>query len=102
MEKSRLEEGWAFTIPSIEEWEYACRAGTTKEVGSYPPNLWGFYDMHGNLWEWNLNDAGNEKTIRGGSYSHPSNFMTSSRMSSQPAGIRHPILGMRLALKRLN
>ena len=122
MEKSRLEDGWAFTIPSIEEWEYACRAGTTTlfswgdkpskklanytgskavKVGSFPPNLWGFYDMHGNLWEWNLNDASNGKTIRGGSYSHPSNFMTSSRMSSQPAGIRHPILGMRLALKKL-
>ncbi len=123
MEKSRLEDGWAFTIPSIEEWEYACRAGTTTrfswgdkpskklanytgskavKVGSFPPNLWGFYEMHGNLWEWNLNDASNGKTIRGGSYSHPSNFMTSSRISSQPAGIRHPILGMRLALKKLD
>ncbi len=60
-------------LPTEAEWEYACRAGTilafntgdslsksqanydgpkTMPVGSFPPNAWGLYEMHGNVWEW--------------------------------------------------
>ena len=65
-----------FRLPSEAEWEYACRAGTTTafsfgnelkpqdanhassginkpiKVGSYKPNRFGLYDMHGNVNEW--------------------------------------------------
>ena len=74
---SRL-TGRKYRLPSEAEWEYACRAGTmtaynwgneidsrfanyfdwdhekefgTKPVGSYDPNAFGLYDMHGNVFE---------------------------------------------------
>jgi formylglycine-generating enzyme required for sulfatase activity len=75
---SRL-TGKNYRLPSEAEWEYACRAGTTTEyyfgdnldpsianygqnsggtslVGGFPPNSFGLYDMHGNVWEWCLDD----------------------------------------------
>jgi formylglycine-generating enzyme required for sulfatase activity len=62
-----------YRLPTEAEWEYSCRAGTTtaysfgdnltksdaningestKAVGSYKPNAFGLYDLHGNVWEW--------------------------------------------------
>jgi formylglycine-generating enzyme required for sulfatase activity len=69
------QSGKAFRLLSEAEWEYCCRAGTTTEystgdtitaeqanfgrnskgttsVSKFPPNSWGLYDMHGNVWEW--------------------------------------------------
>ncbi len=113
MGRLRARTGLPFDLPTEAQWEYACRAGTTSKynnggnsesdlkklaryygnrsndnlytmpVGSYLPNAWGLYDMHGNVYEWCLDrfstplsaatdpvgpTSGGNRIARGGGY----------------------------------
>jgi len=120
-------------LPTEAQWEYACRAGTTGDrygdldeiawydknsdkrnhpVAQKKPNVFGLYDMLGNVWEW-CNDfygeyptgavvdptgprSGVFRVLRGGSWFDLERFVQSAyRLRNNPSS-RNNIYGLRL------
>ena len=143
LEEGRLPHGFQYRLPTEAEWEFACRAGSstrfcfgesdgelgehawfsgnsggqTHSVGERKANGWGFFDMHGNVWEWcedryggalpggTLTDpkgpiAGPNRIFRGGSWGMAASRCRSAYRVWNRPGYRDYTLGFRVALAR--
>ena len=144
LEEERLPEGFQYRLPTEAEWEFACRAGTstrfhfgdddgglddhawysgnsrsqTHPAGEKKANAWGFYDLHGNVWEW-CQDwygalgggivadpkgpvSGLNRVLRGGSWGVAASRCRSAYRVWNKPGYRDYTLGFRLALGPVN
>jgi len=134
-----------YRLPTESEWEYICRGGPASEslpfhfqngpqktlssteanvdhklgrtakVGTYMPNRFGVYDMHGNVYEWCEDwyakdfpansvlkdpkgpEEGAFRVIRGGSWRNVARFCRSAYRDWIAPSNTHFIIGFRLA-----
>ena len=125
-----------YRFPTEAEWEFACRSGAksaysvgdkitkndanyenvkggAKPVGSYKPNAFGLYDMHGNVWEFCSDwygaysagksidpmgvNNGRDHVLRGGSYFVDGLLLRSSTRDLVAPDFHNVVIGLRLA-----
>lgn len=120
--------GLSFRLPTREEWEYACRAGSTGKygllengqeatielvgwydqnsggkthpVGQKKPNAWGLYDMHGNVYEWTTSLKDLNRIRCGGSFYSIASICSVVRWTWNDPNFKRYDVGFRLVAEK--
>ncbi len=131
-----------YRLPSEAEWEYATAAGTKSRfwwgdevgksnancndcgsrwdgkspapVGSFKPNPFGLFDVHGNLWEWTQDCVNRSyegaptdgtawmrgdclgRMLRGGAWNLGADYMRTTRRHNYDSDVRYYLNGFRV------
>jgi formylglycine-generating enzyme required for sulfatase activity len=90
----------------------------TRDVGLYSANPWGFFDMHGNVWEWTADwyqathptgnpvvdptgpASGSTRVKRGGSWHFDGASLRSAKRSNSPPSDRNINIGFRVGFQK--
>lgn len=115
--------GRVYRLPTSEEWEYACRAGSTtafsfgddesllgqfasyvknsghpQMVAGKQPNPWGLFGMHGNVSEWCSTGDDKHKVVCGGQWNRKADQCRSGSKKAVTPQTKDWAIGFRLAL----
>jgi formylglycine-generating enzyme required for sulfatase activity len=116
---------WGNTIASSNanyNWDGTGTTGNdfkqTRDVGLYSANPSGFFDMHGNVWEWTADwhqaayptgnpvvdptgpASGSDRVTRGGSWLNDGSTQRSAKRRTDPPSDRHHGIGFRVGFQQ--